>query len=119
MIPSVGVPRDVGRCALVVFVAYIFSVQFCPTQACTKPNVHIFNVTYTLFSLRFRPFKGYGGSFQIETTRVRARLLTSSSTLFRFFFYNPSAEKCEEIRGIPLAKRPRPRVYFTEYGPER
>ena len=93
--------------------------RICPTQACTKPNVHIFNVTYTLFSLRFRPFKGYGGSFQIETTRVRARLLTSSSTLFRFFFYNPSAEKCEEIRGIPLAKRPRPRVYFTEYGPER
>ena len=26
--PSVGVPRDVGCCALVVFVAYIFSVQF-------------------------------------------------------------------------------------------
>ena len=25
--PSVGVPRDVGCCALVVFVAYIFSVQ--------------------------------------------------------------------------------------------
>ena len=28
--PSVGVPRDVGRCALVVFAAYIFSVQFPP-----------------------------------------------------------------------------------------
>ena len=26
--PSVGVPRDVGCCALVVFAAYIFSVQF-------------------------------------------------------------------------------------------
>ena len=34
--PSVGVPRDVGCCALVVFVAYIFSVQFrglpCPQR---------------------------------------------------------------------------------------
>jgi membrane-associated phospholipid phosphatase len=45
--PSVGVPRDVGRCALVVFVAYIFSVQFSTAKrnedrpaSTARPNMH-------------------------------------------------------------------------------
>ena len=48
--PSVGVPRDVGCCALVVFAAYFFSVQFSirhiPPQAQRRRKV-LFYIAWT------------------------------------------------------------------------
>ena len=94
--PSVGVPRDVGCCALVVFVAYIFSVQF------SSPKITSL-VASQRWASRSQELRGNWHSFltmdldYMQTLTLDTQVKAASSSIY--FLKRVTSDKLEAQSG--------------------